>query len=219
MSSATSILFFSNYCNHCKQVLHELNDSSLRTNIRFICIDSADVRKKLPAHVKSVPCLIVGQTNQTLIGSDILHWIKMKSKKQNIQISVPVQQNQQSSNTKGETGPGAWHMCEMNNFSDAYSFLNVDLSTKGNGGTSMSHSFEFLNGNPFDSSSSSLSMPAGAPSRSSMPVSYSNPTQEKSEYNSFGSIQNSETEDFMSRKMEEIMNQRELDVPNVPTRI
>ena len=82
MSSATSILFFSNYCNHCKQVLHELNDSSLRTNIRFICIDSADVRKKLPAHVKSVPCLIVGQTNQTLIGSDILHWIKMKSKKQ-----------------------------------------------------------------------------------------------------------------------------------------
>ena len=49
-------------------------------------------------------------------------------------------------------------------------------------------------------------MPAGAPSRSSMPVSYSNPTQEKSEYNSFGSIQNSETEDFMSRKKADLKN-------------
>ena len=71
MSSATSILFFSNYCNHCKQVLHELNDSSLRTNIRFICIDSADARKKkLPAHVKSVPCLIYFKANNqnSLVG-------------------------------------------------------------------------------------------------------------------------------------------------------
>ena len=216
MSSATSILFFSNYCNHCKQVLHELNDSSLKANIRFICIDSADVRRKLPANVKSVPCLIVGQTNQTLIGSDILQWVKVKSRNLNVQDSAPVQQNQQMAHKKEETGPGAWHMCEMNNFSDAYSFLNVDLSTKGNGGASMSHSFDFLNGPP-STASNSLDMPAGAPSRSSMPVSYS--SNEKSDYNSFGSIQNSESEDLMSKKMEQILNQREVDVPNTPTRI
>jgi len=165
-----------------------------------------------------VPCLIVGQTNQTLIGSDILQWVKVKSKNLNVQDSVPVQQNQQMAHTKQETGPGAWHMCEMNNFSDAYSFLNVDLSTKGNGGASMSHSFDFLNGAP-SASSNSLDMPAGAPSRSSMPVSYSNSSNEKSDYNSFGSIQNSESEDLMSKKMEQILNQRELDVPNTPTRI
>ena len=85
-------------------------------------------------------------------------------------------------------------MCEMNNFSDAYSFLNVDLSTKGNGGASMSHSFEFLNGNPFASSNSSLTMPAGALREVLCLYHIQIQLKKKSEYNSFGSIQNSESE-------------------------
>ena len=232
---SVSILFYSNYCSHCKQIINEINRTHNKSSIRFICIDSLEVRKKLPSNIKSVPCVILGGSNKMLIGSDILTWVNSQSNSQpnsqsnssllenNSNISNDISRNIPKTKNNEEIGPNAWHSCEMNSFSDAYSFIDIDTSTKGNGGTSMVHNFELLNGSPNNSKNiignSSMNMPGGSPSSPSMPVSYASPTQSVSNYDSYGAIQNSETQDFMNRKMEETINQRELDVPNIPTRI
>ena len=219
---SVSILFYSNYCSHCKQIINELNRTPNKSSVRFICIDSLEVRKKLPSNIKSVPCVILGGSNKMLVGSDILVWVNSQSNSvennskidNNIPRNIPKQKNNE------EVGPNAWHNSEMNSFSDGYSFIDIDTSTKGNGGTSMVHNFELLNNNSRNiTGNSSMNMPGGSPSSPSMPVSYASPTQSVSNYDSYGAIQNSENQDFMSRKMEETINQRELDVPNVSMRI
>lgn len=205
--SDISVLFYSNYCTHCKQIMQQT--SKIKHLLRFICIDTTAVRSKLPPYVKSVPCLIEGGSNKIKIGSDILKWINHKQHASNTPPS-----NKPPAST--ETGPSAWHFTEMNNFSDPYSFIDIDTSAKGNGGIAMLHNFE-----PLFTSTQHLQnhIPGGAPGKSSMPVSYVAPTQSKSNFNSYGEIQTSEKEDALNRKMEQFMQSRETDVPNVPNRI
>jgi hypothetical protein len=62
--------------------------------------------------------------------------------------------------------------------------------------------------------------PGGAPSNPSMPVQYGNPiTDPVNSTSGYGSIQMSEKADILNKEMEDMMNRRELDVPNVPARI
>ena len=35
----SSILYYSNYCNNCKELLQKLAHSSIKDDIHFICID------------------------------------------------------------------------------------------------------------------------------------------------------------------------------------
>lgn len=211
--STVSVLFYSNYCTHCKQIMQQTN--KIKHLLRFVCIDTAVIRSKLPPYVKSVPCLIEGCTNKILIGSDILEWIKQCeiSHSQNSQQNIPPSQNNKLST---ENGPNAWHFTEMSNFSDPYSFIDIDTSAKGNGGTAMLHNFE-----PLMSSTqvSQQNMPGGAPGAPSMPVSYAAPTQSQSNFNSYGQLQNTEKQDALNKKMEQFMQSREADVPNMPSRI
>lgn len=214
--STVSVLFYSNYCTHCKQIMQQT--TKIKHILRFVCIDTAAVRSKLPPYVRSVPCLIEGGTNKILVGGDILEWIK------NREISQNTQQNSQhrnippppNNNVSSENGPNAWHFTEMNNFSDPYSFIDIDTSAKGNGGTAMLHSFEPLTG---PTQVARQNIPGGAPGAPSMPVSYATPTQSQSNFNSYGQIQNSEKQDALNRKMEQFMQSREVDVPNMPSRI
>tara|TARA_Y100000389_G_C17318082_1_gene441579 strand:- start:342 stop:920 length:579 start_codon:yes stop_codon:yes gene_type:complete len=188
--------------------------TKLKHILRFVCIDTASIRSKLPPYVRSVPCLIEGGTNKVLIGSDILEWIKHREISQNSQQrNIPPPPN---NNVSSENGPNAWHFTEMSNFSDPYSFIDIDTSAKGNGGTAMLHSFEPLIG---PTQVSRQNMPGGAPGAPSMPVSYAAPGQSQSNFNSYGQLQNSEKQDTLNRKMEQIMQSRDADVPNMPARI
>lgn len=191
--------------------------------MKYICIDSKDVRKKLPNYINNVPSLVVGKTNQILVGDQILSWIKMNpivNQNQNQQQSQQQsqQQGQQEKNENNILDPKAWHLNEMNAFSDMYSFLDIDTSTKGNGGLSMKHSFEAINENE-QQIGPGQGHTGGAPANPSIPVEYQNPLKSSFNNEGFGNIQMSEKSDILNKQMEEMMNRRELDVPNKAARV
>lgn len=221
-----SLLFYSNFCNNCKQIVGEINNSPIRSSVKYVCIDSQSIRAKLPKYISSVPSLVVGETNQVFVGNQISGWLKMlpitqrnATVQSRTQVAsaqhVPKKKTQQTTQEPGE--PGAWHCNEMNSFSDGYSFLGVDTSAEGNGGMSMVHNFETLSGD--GGGSGTGSMPGGAPCRGSMPVQYNNPVSDPMNGGSYGSIQTSEKEDALNKSFEELMSRRELDVPNMPARV
>ena len=238
----TSLLFYSNYCQNCKQIVREINKSDISHLVKYICIDNPGVREKLPRYINSVPSLVVGETNQIYVGNQILGWIKMQpltQKKPSPHAPPSVRQHHQQQTQQRQTQatapqqpqqvpvqnvvePNAWHTNEMNAFSDMYSFIDVDTSAQGNGGMSMVHNFETLGVPPSNmSSKSGLTLPGGAPTSPNMPVQYGNPMGGGMNNNTsgYGSIQVSEKESELNKQMEEMMNRREMDVPNVPSRM
>lgn len=223
-----SLLFYSNFCQHCKQIVKEIKRSPVSNEIRYVCIDSSQVREKLPNYINSVPSLVVGETNQIFVGNQITGWLKMQPIINNKEESPPQNRENYMDRNKPivekkdqneSIGPNGWHNNEMNAFSDSYSFLGVDTSAQGDGGMSMVHNFETLNGTSGDTLPSGMT-PGGAPSNPSMPVQYGNPiTNSVNSTSGYGSIQLSEKADILNKEMEDMMSRRELDVPNVPARI
>jgi MFS superfamily sulfate permease-like transporter len=137
------LLFFSNYCNHCKNLLSELEKKTVIQNIQLICIDNRQIidniiyinlqngsKMPLPPMINSVPSLCLVPNYEILTGMDIYNYY------------VPLSKSIQDEREKIE--------CEPNPFSidletsgsygvssDKYSFWdtdNDDLSASGNGG-------------------------------------------------------------------------------------
>ena len=67
-------LYYSNYCKHCKNILHFITKNNLTDNINFICIDKRVINPEdnnlyvvlengskiiLPPNVQSVPALLL----------------------------------------------------------------------------------------------------------------------------------------------------------------
>jgi thiol-disulfide isomerase/thioredoxin len=206
-----SILFYSTYCPHCKKIIKIINSLSLKNSIKFVCIDKENVRVKMPSYIKSVPCIIVGETNQLLIGSNILDWIELQKNKTQ---SHERDDSTISSEQDDGQSPNPFLMTEMGMFSDNYSFIDTDNSAKGNGGESISHNFQFLNseGSSFNSSSSSASLPGS--SKPNMPVMYDRSFDESS----VGKIQTKDTSDEMTSLMEKRMSSRNMEIQNAPRR-
>ena len=144
----SSILYYSNYCKHCKELLVKLSRTKRREDIHFICIDKRQVHKDgttniilengqrllLPPNVKKLPCvLLLHHGNRVIDGlKEIMHYLNPGE----------VEINNQATNLNGE--PLAFSVSEMGGLSDNYSYLDMssdELSAKGNGGMRMMHSF------------------------------------------------------------------------------
>lgn len=221
--SPISFFFYSNYCSNCKQVIHELNQcQKIKNTFRFVCIDSSSVRKKLPRYVNSVPCVILGQSNQQLVGSEIINWLKLqRPASANSRIlpqhhdthpahaSQPKHTQHENHGNQQESIAG-WHHNEMNNFSDMYSFVDADTSAQGNGGISMPHNFELIcpvpavpeqKGYPQTNHASQHRPGSGMPSMN------------------YSGFQNTESQSTMNKMMDDYLSKREMDIPNVPARV
>ena len=86
----SSILYYSNYCNNCKNLLTIISKSSVKNNLHFICIDKRIQRNNktyiilennqeiiLPPNITSVPSLLLINNNYTVIcGDEILNHLK-----------------------------------------------------------------------------------------------------------------------------------------------
>ena len=216
-----SILVYSNYCNHCKKILKMMNNLPLKHSIKFVCIDKASIRSKIPTYVKSVPCIILGDTNQLLVGAQIIQWInlqptsvvsnqsqEMNHKNHNLNLK-PQPPNKEST----EKSPNPFLFTEMGMFSDNYSFIDADTTTQGNGGKSISHNFEFLTDNESVSQDCG-SLPGN--SRPGMPIDYATGTPGK---NSYGAVQSKGDMDEMTSLMEKRVSARHLDVDSAPRRV
>jgi len=146
----SSVLYYSNYCNHCKELLLALSKTNLTNDIHFICIDKR-IKKNgityiqfengqeimLPSIIKKVPSLLLlNRGNIVVEGQEVNDYIFPKIKQEQ---NVATQMN-------GE--PMAFGINDFGAFkNDEYSFLDQsadEMSAKGNGGMRQIHNYATL---------------------------------------------------------------------------
>jgi len=150
----SSILYYSNFCEHSKKLLQTISKSSIQKDIHFICIDkrTKDTNGKvfivmengqkiiMPENVNRVPALLLlNQGYQVLYGETILQHLKPK---QEAVVKKATQNNlEPMAFSFGSGGYG-------DVVSDNYSFLDMDseaLKATGNGGVRQMHNYVDLN--------------------------------------------------------------------------
>ena len=153
----SSILYYSNYCNNCKELLQKLAHSSIKDDIHFICIDKR-VKKTngttnvvlengqellLPHTITKVPALmLLNRGNKVLFGEEIRSHIQPQE----------IERNNVSTNNNGE--PMAFSLMDSSTSgfgvaSDNYSFLDQnpdELSAQGAGGMRQQHHYADITG-------------------------------------------------------------------------
>ena len=150
----SSILYYSNFCEHSKKLLQTISKADISKDIHFICIDkrTKDANNKIyiilengqkiimPENVSRVPALLLlNQGYNVLYGEAILQHLKPKQEKMVKQAT----QNNLEPMAFGFSGGGFGSIT-----SDQYSFLDMDsdsLSAKGNGGVRQMQNYVDLN--------------------------------------------------------------------------
>lgn len=145
------ILYYSNFCNHCKILLIELSKSQIKNEINFFCIDKRIKQNgkvmivlengsqlPLPSNVVEVPSLLMlHHGNNVLTGENIYSFLEPRNKE--IQKEA----------TLNNMEPTAFSLTEMHGMSDNYSYLDLsadEMAAKGTGGTRIMHNFSRLQG-------------------------------------------------------------------------
>lgn len=144
----SQILYYSNYCQHCKGLLRELSKSMIKDNIHFLCIDKR-VRKNgttyiqlengqellLPPNIQKVPALLLLNRGNTVLQGESVNEHLFKNTK-NVHLNS-------KENIVGE--PLAFSLNDFGTvMSDNFSFLDQssdELSAKGEGGMRQMHNY------------------------------------------------------------------------------
>jgi len=143
----SSILYYSNYCDHCKSLLQSISRGSAKKDIHFVCIDRRTKRNGavyvqlengsellMPPNIRSVPSLLLlNRGNVVVEGERVNEYVLQK----NQAIT------QQATQFNGE--PSAFSLSDFGSVvSDNYSFLDQssdELSAKGTGGLRQMHNY------------------------------------------------------------------------------
>lgn len=135
------ILYYSNFCEHCKRLLLYLARQKIcETDISYICIDN---RKQvgddtyallttgkmimIPKNIKSVPTLVLLNRGNTILVGDKIKGHFTVGKKEHLMAD-----------------PDCFSFGEMSGYSDTFSYLDSsadDLMATGNGGTRIMHGY------------------------------------------------------------------------------
>lgn len=148
-----NILFFSNYCNHSKKLLSELNKINVLEKVELICIDNryikdnvTYVRKNinesypLPPMVNTVPTMCLLPNYEILTGGKIYNYFKP--------ISTNIESQREQINL--EPNPFCMEKETIGSFgvsSDNFSFFDStddELSASGNGGMRQTYNYSTL---------------------------------------------------------------------------
>ena len=150
----SSILYYSNFCEHSKKILQTLSKSQVSKTIHFICIDKRvrgtdgkvniilenGQKIVMPENVTKVPALLLLNNNfQVLYGDNIYNHLKPT---QEIATKQATQNNMEP--LAFSLGAGGFGGIASDNFS----FLDMDsdeLTAKGNGGLRQMHNYVPLN--------------------------------------------------------------------------
>lgn len=143
------ILYYSNFCQNCKQVLSVVSRSPVKDEMHFLCVDNRVKGSNgatyiklqdgqqviLPPTVSRVPALLLlNRGHHVLFGEEIMQHIQPSVEA--IKQKAVVQNGEPMAFSLGGGGFGV--------ASDNYSFLDMssdDLSAKGNGGMRQQHMY------------------------------------------------------------------------------
>ena len=149
----SSILYYSNFCDHSKKLLQTLSKTQVSKDIHFICIDNRTKdntgkmfivlengqKIPMPENVTKVPALLLLNNGyKVLYGDQIYQHLKPK---QEVVTKQATQNNMEPEPLTFSLGRGG------NGFgisSDQYSFLDLDaeqMNTKGDGGLKQMHQY------------------------------------------------------------------------------
>ena len=70
------ILFYSNFCTYCKEVLNNISNTPLNENMLFVCVDDENIQ--LPPFITSVPTIYLINDKKIVVDEAIGQWIKEK---------------------------------------------------------------------------------------------------------------------------------------------
>lgn len=144
----SSILYYSNFCENCKNLLIIISKSGIKNNIHYICIDKRIKKNNstyvvlennqeilLPHTVSAVPALmLINENYKVLYGDNITNHLKPVE-----QIAV-----QKATNFNGEPSAFGFDGLSSGVVSDNFSFLDQnsdELSAKGSGGMRQLYSY------------------------------------------------------------------------------
>lgn len=145
----STILYYSNFCQNCKQVLSVVSRSPVKDEMHFLCVDNRFKASNgatyiklqdgqqviLPPTVSRVPALLLlNRGHHVLFGEEIMQHIQppVEAMKQSAVV-------QNGEPTAFSLGGGSFGVA-----SDNYSFLDMssdDLLAKGNGGMRQQHMY------------------------------------------------------------------------------
>ena len=146
----SSILYYSNFCEHSKKLLQTFSKTSVSKDIHFICIDKrvkdnngrvnivleSGQKIIMPENVTKVPALLLLNNNyQVLYGDNIYNHFKTKQEV----VTRQATSNNMEPMAFSLGGGGGFGIA-----SDQYSFLDMDseqLNTKGDGGLRQLHQY------------------------------------------------------------------------------
>jgi len=152
-----NILYYSNYCQHSKNLLNVLSRSNISSNFYYVCIDKRQningtiniilengSKIILPKIIQNVPSLLLtNHGNRVLTGDEILNYINLNNK-----------ESSQSQHSAQIDEPEPFFL-SYNNYdnicSDKFSFLDTtddDMTAKGNGGIRQIHNYVVTDMNP-----------------------------------------------------------------------
>lgn len=74
MSDTNPLLFYSDKCVYCAQLLAKLKEKNI-TNIKLICVDKV----RVPDIITQVPTLAVKSMNKPLVGKHVFDWVESQT--------------------------------------------------------------------------------------------------------------------------------------------
>jgi hypothetical protein len=147
----SSILYYSNFCEHCKTLLKNLAKSNAREQLHFICIDNRRQEGQktyimmengselvMPPQIKMVPALLLLTDDFSVVyGEDIYNHLKPQETKTN---QVATQNNLEPL----AFSLGSYSTSMYGIVSDQFSFIDMpseELKAQGSGGMRQMHNY------------------------------------------------------------------------------
>ena len=70
------ILFYSNYCTYCKEIINTISKTPLNNSLMFVCVDDENIQ--LPPFVTAVPTIYLVSDKKIVVDEGIESWIQEK---------------------------------------------------------------------------------------------------------------------------------------------
>jgi hypothetical protein len=90
------IVFYSNYCLHCNNLLNKISKTTLHGKILYVCIDDKNI--KIPRIITRVPSLYIVGEKRVLIENEIDIWVRnqvaaFENKNKQMNLQMPISQS------------------------------------------------------------------------------------------------------------------------------